>query len=94
VKHKNPRKDTLSDEPLKNYLLNGIRNDPYLKEILNMENTINLIHEHFSGRHNHTNTVLNLASVMKFCELFINNRCRDFPGDAADMLQNIPYSGQ
>jgi len=91
TKHKDAKRDTLSDAGLMEYLLDEINSASFLAGILDREKTNNVVKDHFTGQKDATKLMLILASVSKFYELFIKEKCEEFPTDARAVLGNIPY---
>jgi len=91
AKHKDARRDTLTDTRLKAYLLDQLGEVSPLRDIIDKDSTEALINAHFSGERDVTLTILNLASAFKFNELFLKERCKSFPEEAKTLLARIPY---
>ncbi len=91
AKHKDPRRDTLTDIRLKDYLLDQINSASALPGVIDAESAETLVMSHFSGERDATLTILNLAAAFKFNELFLEDRCQSFPEEAKSLLSKIPY---
>lgn len=91
VRHKDSRSDTLTDERLREYILDNVKSRSGMNDIVSQSSVEQLVKDHFSQQSDNTKTVLNLASLFKFIDIFLDKRCADLPTDAAIMLNNIPY---